>query len=76
MARFQAKSIYDSQKTCPYSESLFALLTIDPKEKKIQLKGRKANWVGPSPLELNYPILSKEEQALYLNPRISSRKIG
>jgi Icc protein len=64
------------QNTCPYSESLFALLTIDPKERKIQLKGRKANWVGPSPLELNYPILSKEEQALYLNPRISSRKIG
>jgi predicted phosphodiesterase len=64
------------QNTCPYSESLFALLTINPKERRIHIQGRKASWVGPSPSELNYPILSKEEQALYLNPQISSRKIG
>jgi hypothetical protein len=64
------------QNTCPYSESLFALLTIDPKERKIQLKGRKTSWVGSSPSDQNYSILTKAEQALYLNPQISSRKIG
>lgn len=64
------------QNTCPYSESLFALLSIDPIERKIEILGRKTSWVGSSPSDLNYSILTKAEQALYLNAQISSRTIG
>ncbi len=64
------------QNTCPYSESLFGLITIDLKNKKIQIHGKKAEWIGPSPFELGYSILSEAEQGLYLNPKISPRKIN
>lgn len=61
--------------TCPYAEVLFGILTLDRKEGKLTLSGRKSRWIGPSPLELGYSILSKEEQELYLQPKISDRKI-
>lgn len=62
--------------TCPYSACLFALLIIDPKTGELTVKGRKAEWIGPSPLELGYTILSENDQKKYLNPVISSRKIS
>lgn len=62
--------------TCPYSESLFALLTIDPKAGEISVKGQKAKWIGPSPQELGYSILSESEQRENLKPEIGSLKIG
>lgn len=63
------------QFTCPYLEPLFALLTIDPKSRKISIQGRKTEWIGPSPYELGYSILTEAEQEKYLQPKISSRKI-
>jgi 3',5'-cyclic-AMP phosphodiesterase len=63
-------------RTCPYAEVLFGILTLDRKEGKLTLSGRKSSWIGPSPLELGYGILSKDEQELYLQPRISDRKIS
>jgi hypothetical protein len=63
-------------RTCPYAEVLFGILTLDRKEGKLTLSGRKSSWIGPSPLELGYGILSKEEQELYLQPQISDRKIS
>lgn len=63
------------QFTCPYQKPLFAVLTIDPKAKKIAIEGRKTEWIGPSPLELGYSILSESEQEKYLQPKISNRKI-
>ena len=62
--------------TCPYAEVLFGILTLDRKEGRLTLSGRKSSWIGPSPLELGYGILSKAEQNLYLQPRISDRKIS
>ncbi|GAA0880975.1 hypothetical protein GCM10009119_39450 [Algoriphagus jejuensis] len=59
--------------TCPYSEALFALLIIDPASGKITVEGQKSEWIGPSPLDLGYAILSKSEQREYLNPVISDR---
>ena len=38
--------------TCPYRESLFATLTVDPSKGLIQLKGRESKWVGKSPSQL------------------------
>ncbi len=63
-------------RTCPYAEVLFGILNLDRKEGKLALTGRKSSWIGPSPLELGYSILSKAEQELYLQPRISDRKIS
>lgn len=63
------------QFTCPYLDPLFALLTINPKSRKISIQGRKTEWIGPSPLELGYTILSEEEQKSFLQPQISKRKI-
>ncbi len=62
--------------TCPYSVGLFAFLTIDPGTKRITIKGKRANWIGPSPQELGYTILNAQEQKDHLKPEISSFKIG
>jgi Icc protein len=61
--------------TCPYLDPLFALLTIDPKSRKVSIQGRKTEWIGPSPVELGYSILSEIEQKSFLQPKISKRKI-
>jgi predicted phosphodiesterase len=61
--------------TCPYADVLFGVLTLDRRAKKLTLKGRKSSWIGPSPLELGYSILSPAEQEMYLNPQISNREL-
>lgn len=61
--------------TCPYAEVLFALLTIDPQAGTVTIAGRESRWVGPSPRELGYTILTAEEQAKHLQPKISDRAI-
>jgi predicted phosphodiesterase len=66
----------DLSRTCPYAEVLFGILTLNRKKGSLTLTGRKSSWIGPSPLELGYGILSKAEQDLYLQPRISDRKIS
>ncbi len=62
--------------TCPYSQALFAFLTIDPLEKKITIEGKRAKWLGPSPQQLGYSILNEREQRDNLRPEIKSRQIG
>ncbi len=62
--------------TCPYSQALFAFLTIDPVEKKITIEGKRAKWLGPSPQQLGYSILNEREQRDNLIPETKSRKIG
>ncbi len=61
--------------TCPYEDPLFAVLTIDPETKQISVQGKKAHWIGPSPLELGYTIVSPELQKLHVQPRISDWEI-
>lgn len=63
------------QSTCPYSQALFGLLSIDLQKKELSIKGEKAQWIGPSPLELGYSIVSPEMQKLHVNPQISNRTI-
>ena len=62
-------------RTCPYAEVLFGVLTIDPWQGKLIVSGRKSSWIGPSPLELGYDVLSKEDQNRHVQPRISTREI-
>lgn len=64
------------QYTCPYSEALFALLTIDPGTAKITVQGRKSQWIGPSPQELGNRYLSEEQQRENLRPEISNWEIA
>jgi 3',5'-cyclic-AMP phosphodiesterase len=64
------------QYTCPYSEALFAFLTIDPGKKRISIQGKRADWIGPSPQELGYSILNAQEQKDNLQPEIGNFKIG
>jgi hypothetical protein len=61
--------------TCPYLQPLFALLILDPRARKITIQGRKTEWIGPSPIELGYTILTESQQRDYLQPQISKRKI-
>lgn len=61
------------QNTCPYEEVLFSTLTIEPTVGKVTVKGKKTRWIGPSPLELGYSILSPEQQKMHVMPQISDR---
>ncbi|MGY0408200.1 MAG: metallophosphoesterase family protein [Polaribacter sp.] len=63
------------QYTCPYKDSLFSFMTIDPKTLSVNLSGKQSEWVGTPPNELgltNYPTLTFGEE---LVPHISVRKI-
>ncbi|GAB2494553.1 metallophosphoesterase family protein [Algoriphagus taiwanensis] len=62
-------------KTCPYSESLFALLTIDLEKGLISLEGKKAEWLGPSPQELGISYLTEAQKRENLIPEIKDRVI-
>lgn len=61
--------------TCPYRDSLFALLTIDPKHLTIKVEGRESEWVGKSPSELGMEIRSSLREGNGIAPRIQDRDI-
>lgn len=56
--------------TAPIAEPLYALVEIS-KKGKISIKGRKSEWVGPSPWEVGYP----NDLRKYIRPAISSRNL-
>jgi len=61
--------------TCPYRDSLFTTLTVDPANARITVQGRDSKWVGKSPAELgiaNKPNLTDGKEIV---PRIRSRMI-
>ena len=61
--------------TCPYRDSLFATLVIDPATQTIRIEGQNSSWVGPSPAALGtngYPELHVGEEVA---PRIRDRQI-
>jgi hypothetical protein len=80
-AKFKHKSLSPSihmqypslEFTCPYQNSLFAFVTIDPKTMKISIKGKKTNWIGPSPAELGYDIVNQQELRDHVKPEIEDR---
>ncbi len=61
--------------SCPYESSLFAFLTIDPTSMRVTVKGRKSNWVGPTPAELGYDIVTPEDLKNHVKPEIESRDL-
>jgi predicted phosphodiesterase len=61
--------------TCPYRDSLFATLVLDPATQTIRLEGRRSEWVGHSPAKLGsnaYPSLNVGEE---IAPHIRDRRI-
>ncbi len=62
--------------TCPYRDSLFATLTIDPAKGRIELKGRESQWVGKSPSQLAIPTKYGLTNGKEICPKIRSRQIG
>lgn len=51
--------------TCPYKDSLFATMTIDPTTYTVTIKGKKSEWVGKSPAQLGsdqHPTLTNGEE--------------
>jgi 3',5'-cyclic-AMP phosphodiesterase len=54
--------------TAPFREPLFTVIEISS-EGYIKIKGKKTEWVGPSPFDSGYPVEYKK----YLRPAISER---
>lgn len=59
---------------CPYESSLFAFLTIDPVSMRVTVKGKKTKWIGPTPAELGYDIVTPEDLKNHVKPEIESRR--
>ncbi|MCP4170702.1 MAG: hypothetical protein GY758_08025 [Fuerstiella sp.] len=61
--------------TCPYRDSLFTTLTIDPISGRIDVKGRESQWVGKSPSQLGIPAKPDLADGKEICPRIRSRQL-
>jgi calcineurin-like phosphoesterase family protein len=61
--------------TCPYRDSLFATLTIDPDNGRIEVKGRESQWVGKSPSQLAIPTKYGLTNGKEICPKIRSRRL-
>jgi predicted phosphodiesterase len=62
--------------TCPYRDSLFATITVDPEDFAVRIEGVGSSWVGETPAELGvdrHPELIHGEQ---IAPRIRDRHIS
>jgi len=62
--------------TCPYRDSLFATLTLDPDNGRIELKGRESQWVGKSPSQLAIPTKYGLTNGKEICPKIRGRQLG
>ncbi|SVD42455.1 uncharacterized protein METZ01_LOCUS395309 [marine metagenome] len=61
--------------TCPYRDSLFTTLTIDPANGRIDVKGRESQWVGKSPSQLGITAKPDRTDGKEICPKIRSRRI-
>ena len=62
--------------TCPYRDSLFATLALDPANGRIEVKGRESQWVGKSPFQLAIPTKYGLTNGKEICPKIRSRQLG
>ena len=61
--------------TCPYQDSLFTTLTIDPANGRIDVKGRESQWVGKSPSQLGVAAKPDRTDGKEICPKIRSRRL-
>jgi Icc protein len=62
--------------TCPYRDSLFSTLTIDPSNGRIDVKGQESRWVGKSPSQLGIADKPDRTDGKEICPKIRSRQLG
>ena len=62
--------------TCPYRDSLFTTLTIDPISGRIDVQGRASEWVGKSPSQLGVADKPEVKDGEQVCPEIRTRQIG
>ncbi len=60
---------------CPYKDALYTTMIIDPEKRTISFKGKKSEWVGKSPEQLNYDEYPELRRGEEIAPEISARKI-
>ena len=46
--------------TAPYKDPLYAIITVAT-DGTITIEGKETEWVGPSPMDLDYPIRGNKE---------------
>ena len=56
-------------KTCPYKEPLYTVLTLDSEQEVLHLEGKKTSFINPTPNELKIPGAEK------MNPTITERNL-
>jgi len=56
-------------KTCPYKEPLYTVLTLDSEREVLHLEGKKTSFINPTPNELKIPGAEK------MNPTITERNL-
>tara|TARA_Y100000766_G_scaffold79304_1_gene67400 strand:+ start:164 stop:1156 length:993 start_codon:yes stop_codon:yes gene_type:complete len=61
--------------TCPYQDSLFTTLTIDPANGHIDVKGRESQWVGKSPSQLGIAAKPDRTDGKEICPKIRGRRL-
>ena len=61
--------------TCPYRDSLFTTLTIDPANGRIDVKGRESQWGGKSPSQLSIPTKYSLTNGKEICPKIRNRQL-
>ena len=63
------------QYTCPYAQSLFTTITIEPETGRIHLQGSKTHWVGKSPGELGWDNDRSLTDGEEISPQIRDRQL-
>ena len=61
--------------TCPYRDSLFAVITLDPRAGTIEVQGQNSAWVGPSPESLGVKQAEGQRHGHDIVPGIQTRQI-
>ena len=61
--------------TCPYQDSLFTTLTIEPANGRIDVKGRESQWVGKSPSQLGIAAEIDRTDGKEICPKIRGRRL-
>jgi len=61
--------------TCPYKDSLYTTVTIDPSSNNIEIKGRMSDWVGKSPAQIGKEMHPELSEGKEVCPHIRTRKL-
>lgn len=61
--------------TCPYRDSLFATISVDPESLTVRVEGTGTAWVGKSPAELGVDLNPGLTNGVEIAPKIRDREI-